>query len=176
MLNVEKEKLMYDLDNIVLWLLESIKVFNKLLMDIWNQIMWNTSISFEIKSAEAKTQKSWFLEFILRADSDWSHSIDRLRTFTYDISLMISEITKNNHPQFLVHDNIFDVDQNSLIESLNFLWELEAKNNFQYITTLNNDKIYDKDDDSKLNIDIKSNTIIELTKSNRFFNFDYKEE
>lgn len=173
LLNAEKEKLMSDLDNIILSLSENIKEFNDCLMDLWNKIMWNTSISFQIKTSQKK--ESWFLDFILRADSDWSHSVNRTRTFTYDIALMISNVTRGQHPKFLIHDNIFDVDQDSLIESLALLWELEKNNTFQYILTLNKDKIY-SDDWSKIDFDVEWHKVLELTKTNRFFNFEYKEE
>ena len=171
MLKAEREKLLYQVDAYRTSTDKEKEAFNKQLMYIRNEIMWNTSISFEIRLSQTKSS---ILEFILRWESDGSHSVDRVKLFTYDLALMVSEVTEKYHPKYLVHDNIFDVDQDSLIKSLNVLWTFEEDKKFQYILTLNSDRI-SKEDSEELTLDLGKHTVLELTKNHRFFSFDYEE-
>jgi uncharacterized protein YydD (DUF2326 family) len=59
--------------------------------------------------------------FVLRIDDDGSHSVEREKVFIYDIALLLNEYTKSRHPGLLVHDNIFDVDDDTLRKSLEFI-------------------------------------------------------
>lgn len=63
------------------------------------------------------------LDFDLRIPDDGSHSIDRTKVFIYDCALMFASCTQGRHPRFLLHDNIFDVDQDTLVQCLNYLRE-----------------------------------------------------
>ena len=71
----------------------------------------------------------------MRIDDDGSHSIERTKVFIYDVALMFNNYTKKRHPRLLIHDNIFDVDQDTLVQCLNYLHKKEEQNpnDFQYI-------------------------------------------
>jgi uncharacterized protein YydD (DUF2326 family) len=100
-------------------------------------------------------------------DYGGSHSVERIKVFIYDLALLINEITSKKHPKFLVHDNIFDVDQDTLIRSLNFLYSLNDTSSFQYILTLNSDKL-DYESQKSLNFNIHDYARVIYTKANRF--------
>ena len=114
--------------------------FNYTLSEIHNTIMGNKGCSFDIVSVNTDTYKD-LIRFDMTIDYGGSHSVERVKVFIYDLALLLNEHTSSNHPSFLVHDNIFDVDQDTLIESLNFLYTLKNPESFQYILTLNNDKL-----------------------------------
>ena len=127
------------------YLLESYKIdakpvtdsFEKTVLDIHEYVYGNRKCSFDIdisKSAE-------IVKFELRAESDGSHSINREIVFLYDFSMLLNTETSNNHPKLLVHDNIFDVDQATLINSLNFIGDSTNQlSGRQYILTINSEK------------------------------------
>jgi len=69
---------------------------------------------------------------------------------------------------FLVHDNIFDVDQDTLLENLNYLYTLKNPETFQYILTLNSDKLDNKESKSRLPFDVHDYARVTFTKSDRF--------
>ena len=62
---------------------------------------------------------------------------------------LLNKKTSSKHPKFLIHDNIFDVDVDTLLESLNFLYSLDNPESFQYILTLNSDKLDNKEAEEK---------------------------
>ncbi|HFF5286730.1 TPA: hypothetical protein ACGDUJ_003140, partial [Acinetobacter baumannii] len=80
------------------------------------------------------------------------------------------------HPNFLIHDNIFDMDQDTADKNFNFLLEYfsDLFNNLdkQYIFTLSIDK-YNIDFINSGDIDIY--TIARFTKNKKFLNFNYSE-
>jgi hypothetical protein len=101
---------------------------------------WEEEPDPEKKIKQRFSQHSEYLEKeILRL----LPSVDRTKVFIYDMALMINSHTKVRHPLFLIHDNIFDVDQDTLVESLNYLAERETDGiDFQYILTLNDCNIF----------------------------------
>lgn len=146
--------------------------FQETILKIHERIMGNRKAAFMILTQQ-KTKTS--IEFEMRVDADGSHSVDRTKVFIYDMALMFNEFTQKRHPKFLIHDNIFDVDQDTLIQSLHFLLKQEdLHDDFQYILTLNKDKIENE---------LKNNQILLVdrhfkaifTKSKKFLKQDYQE-
>lgn len=77
---------------------------------------------------------------------------------------------------FLVHDNIFDVDQDTLVQCLNYLYKQEEKfQDFQYILTLNRDKIENEERRKLIKMDIDSHRVATFTKDKKFFGRSYQE-
>lgn len=115
--------------------------FQDTILDIHEYIMGNRECSFEILTNS--NSRSEPLKVILRISDDGSHGIDRIKVFIYDMALLFSNITKNRHPLFLIHDNIFETDENTRIRSLNFINSKLNKSEyeFQYIITLNKDSV-----------------------------------
>ena len=85
--------------------------------------MGNRNAHFEIDTINSAKAKE-FLSFDFRINDDGSWSTNRMKVFIYDLALLINENTKKNHPKLLVHDNLFNVDNDSLEKSLNFLHRL----------------------------------------------------
>ncbi|HXK38378.1 MAG TPA: DUF2326 domain-containing protein [Candidatus Paceibacterota bacterium] len=141
--------------------------FNRTLADIHSYIMGNAKITFDISAVKSGKGKK-IVQFDFRIPEDGSHSVDREKVFIYDIALMINNHTKKRHPSILVHDNIFDVDQDTLVQSLNFLAEQEEKSNFQYILTLNRDKIENEERTKEIKLDIQAHTRATFTRKDRF--------
>lgn len=76
----------------------------------------------------------------------------------------------------LIHDNIFDVDYDTLLKSLNYLSDnVETLKNRQYILTLNSDKIYEADLNSRLRLDLEGLKRAAFTKADRFLKVGYQE-
>lgn len=150
---------------------ETIDSFERSILDIHNYVYGNRRSSFEIdvsKNVEV-------VKFELRADSDGSHSINREIVFLYDIALLLSEKTGTRHPGLLVHDNIFDVDQATLVNSLNFVYsKSQSLRSKQYILTLNNDKL-SEEDRLNLHFDVSDFSRASLTRKKGFLSFRYQE-
>ena len=137
--------------------------------------MGNKEASFDIETKNSSKVKD-YIEFEMRIDDDGSHSIERTKVFIYDLALMFNENTTKRHPKFLIHDNIFDVDQDTLIQCLNFLSKKEEQHpNFQYILTINRDKIENEEREKLLNINIPEHRRANFTKENRFLGTKYQE-
>ena len=146
---------------------ETIASFERTILDIHEFIQGNRKASFEIKP----TSKKQVVEIIMRIDDDGSHSVEREKVFIYDIALLLNRHTAINHPGILVHDNIFDVDQDTLVRSIKFLIEkAEFDNNQQYILTLNSDRL-----DSDLRKLVSASVRAEFTKQQRFLKKHYQE-
>lgn len=146
--------------------------FKESILSIHERIMGNREAHFEIKT----TKNQNVVDFIMRTDDDGSHSTERMKIFIYDISLMLNEYTRINHPKFLIHDNIFE-DDDSIEKSLNFLFEYNNKmpNEFQYIVTLNRDLIESASINGKLLFDISDLQQATFTKDSRFLRIKYNE-
>ena len=150
---------------------ETVEAFERSILDIHEYVYGNRRGSFEIdvsKSAE-------IVKFELRADSDGSHSINREIVFLYDLAMLLSIKTAERHPGLLVHDNIFDVDQATLVNSLNFVHSnSQAFGDRQYILTLNSDKL-SEDDRNALAFSISDFSRTSLTRNKGFLSFRYQE-
>jgi uncharacterized protein YydD (DUF2326 family) len=150
--------------------------FEKTILNIHEKIMGNKQSSFSIKTIN-KTQKKIPVNIDLRIYDDGSHSVNRTKVFIYDVALMFNSLTNRYHPQFLVHDNIFNVDQDTLVQCLNYLYEQEEKyEDFQYILTLNRDKIENEERAKLIKLDISQHMVATFTKENKFLRCNYQEK
>lgn len=168
----EKSALIVDIDLDIANNKTTIDEFQETILLMHEYIFGNKKGYFEISTNEKKS----ILDFTLRIDDDGSHSNEREKVFFYDISLLLTEKTFENHPGLLIHDNIFDVDNDTLIRSLNFLAEKSScLKDCQYILTLNSDKL-SKLDKKKLKLDINEFKRVSLTKKNRFLGRVYQQK
>ena len=170
-LKSEKSAEVIELDIDIQKNIDIINEFRETLYSIHQEIMGNKKCYFEIT---ANDKPKNILDIILRIDADGSLSVDRTKVFLYDISLLLNDKTNTRHPGFLIHDNIFLVDKDTLLKSLNFLNKQEIlRSDFQYIMTLNRDAV--ENEEKILNFDIESNAIARFTKDNKFLKKDYQE-
>ncbi len=148
----------------------------KTLLSIHEKIMGNKQSSFTIETIN-KANKKIPVDISLRIYDDGSHSVNRTKVFIYDVGLMFNSFTNKYHPQFLVHDNIFDVDQDTLVQCLNYLYEQEEKyDDFQYILTLNRDKIENEERAKLIKLDISQHMVATFTKEQKFLRCNYQEK
>lgn len=116
------------------------------------------------------------LNLDLRIDDDGNHSVERTKVFIYDCALMFAPCTRERHPQFLLHDNIFDVDHDTLVQCLNYLQEqVDRGEDFQYVLTLNREKIEAEERAQLIKLDVSAATRATLTKATPFLGFRYQE-
>ncbi len=131
------------------------------------------SFRFQLKNTPAAKRP---LSFDLRIQDDGSKSIDQVRVFIYDLAVMFDPLSRVNHPGFLVHDNILEVDQDTLTRCLNFLhFQIEAEDEFQYILTLNRDKIEGEEIRHDIRLDIDASKVASFTKAAQFLRTRYSE-
>ncbi len=153
-----------------------IKNFEETILSIHENIMGNRNAHFEIDTINSAKAKE-FLSFDFRINDDGSWSTNRMKVFIYDLALLLNENTKKNHPKLLVHDNLFNVDNDSLEKSLNFLHS-QSENHpeeFQYILTLNRDMVEIMEERNLLRFNIKDYERASFTKNNRFLKKKYSE-
>ena len=145
--------------------------FEESILKIHDYVMGNKSCSFKIEI----NNKKEIVNYELRIHDDGSHSNEREKVFFYDISLLLNSGVSKYHPALLIHDNIFDVDQDTLIKSLEYLAEnADILSNKQYILTINSDKLHPNEMKSlKMNTD--NYKIASFTKNNRFLKHHYQE-
>lgn len=172
---VKSEKIA-DLDEDICNKKDIIDSFENTILDIHEIIMGNRKSHFEIKTIDKISSKE-FIYFDLRIDDDGAHSIERMKVFIYDISLIVNSYTSAHHPKFLVHDNIFNSDNDSLYKSLNFLYEIanNSTKEFQYILTLNTDQVELLEAKKLLKFNINDYKRASYTKSSRFLKKQYAE-
>ncbi len=143
--------------------------FQKTILSIHEYVQGNKLASFQIKN----TNKKQVVEIIMRIDSDGSHSVEREKVFIYDIALLLNQYTQKKHPGFLIHDNIFDVDQDTLIKSIKFLEDRALFGSTQYILTINSDRL-ELEGKSYLD-DLVPYVRAQFTKQDRFLKTKYQE-
>lgn len=150
---------------------ERLESFEKTILDIHEFVQGNRKASFIV----SHTAKKQVVEFTMRIYDDGSHSVEREKVFIYDMALLLNAHTKSNHPGFLLHDNIFDVDQDTLIKNLIYLLDKADIKSQQYILTLNADRLmlgeWTDDHDNLLN----TYTRARFTKAKRFLKKQYQE-
>lgn len=145
------------------------------ILEIHESIMGNKECSFSIQTIDNAKSKTP-VELNLRIYDDGSHSVDRTKVFIYDMALLFNSFTRERHPLFLVHDNIFDVDQDTLVQCLNYLYKQEEKfQDFQYILTLNRDKIENEERRKDIKMDIDLHRVATFTKDKKFLGKNYQE-
>jgi uncharacterized protein YydD (DUF2326 family) len=168
----ERSSMIISLDLSIMDNETTIESFEETILSMHEYVFGNRKCSFEIKATEKKET----ISMDLRIDDDGSHSNEREKVFFYDLALLLTEETFERHPGLLIHDNIFDVDQDTLIKSLNYLAEKSScLNDAQYILTLNSDKISEIDK-RELKLDINFFKRASLTKTSRFLGRRYQEK
>ena len=145
--------------------------FEKTILAIHHYVMGNRRCSFNIEISDKKE----VVNYELRIHDDGSHSNEREKVFFYDIAMLLTPQINELHPGLLVHDNIFDVDQDTLIRSLNYLANnLDVLSGKQYILTLNSDKFHPGEIDM-LKMKLDDYKRASFTKTNRFLRTHYQE-
>ncbi|HEY4262383.1 MAG TPA: DUF2326 domain-containing protein, partial [Schlesneria sp.] len=148
---------------------------NDTIVAIHEKIMLSSfaSFRFSLKYGTATKQP---LTFEIRIQDDGSHSVNRSRVFIYDMALLFDPLASQNHPGFLVHDGIAEVDQDTLTRCLNFLHaQSDSNDDFQYIMTLNRDRIESEEKRHEIVLDIEQAKCASFTKANRFLKCQYQE-
>ncbi|MGZ0172197.1 MAG: DUF2326 domain-containing protein [Planctomycetales bacterium] len=148
---------------------------NDAIVSLHEQIQQTSRASFRFNVVKKTTTKRP-LSFDVRIEDDGSHSIDQVRVFLYDFALMFDPHTRGNHPGFLVHDNILEVDQDTLTRCLNYLQDrVDDETDFQYVLTLNRDKIDGEESRSDIRLDVDSARRASFTKAKQFLGKRYQE-
>lgn len=152
---------------------ETIDSLEKTIVEFHKYVMNDGHCSFSI-SLDDKISTKKLVNVDLRITDDGSYSVDRIKMFLFDIALMIDDKTRKRHPKFLIHDNIFQMDNDSLEKCISLILEKEQEfSDFQYITTLNIDDIEKTSINSIINSD--KYIVAKFTKNNKFLKIDYKE-
>lgn len=163
--DIELQRLQSSIDDA-----ETIKdSFERTILDMHGYVMGNRQASFKYIT----TSKKQVVEISLRIDSDGSHSVEREKTFIYDFSLLQNEYTSKRHFGLLVHDNIFDVDSDTLRRNLNYIAGHMHEFRGQYILTLNSDRA--SSDAPHEMTALQSAVRARFTKANRFLKVSYQE-
>lgn len=167
-LKIQKAQEILEIDSEIEKKKDILKSFNATISEIHMAIMGNRECSFDIETKDNTKAKNP-ISISLRIFDDGSHSVDRTKVFIYDIALLFNELTRMNHPLILIHDNIFDVDQDTLVQSLNYLYKQEKLfSDFQYILTLNRDKIENEERLKLIDMDINDHEVVVFTKEKKF--------
>ena len=175
LLRLQKTQEIMKIDNEIEGNSKILQSFMNSILEIHESIMGNKECSFNIQTVDNVKSKTP-VELILRIYDDGSHSVDRTKVFIYDMALLFNSFTRERHPLFLVHDNIFDVDQDTLVQCLNYLYKQEEKfQDFQYILTLNRDKIENEERRKDIKMDIDSHRVATFTKDKKFLGKSYQE-
>lgn len=149
---------------------------NKEVARIHDRIMDIPEASFTLR-VNSKSNVKHPLVFDLRIPDDGSHSVNRTKVFIYDSALMFASCTQGRHPRFLLHDNIFDVDQDTLVQCLNYLQEqVDGGEDFQYILTLNREKIQAEERANLIKVDVEVARRASFSKEAPFLGFRYQEQ
>ena len=176
MLNLQKTQQLMEIDSEIEQNKEIIDDFINTILEIHESIMGNKECSFSIQTVD-KARRKTPVELTLRIYDDGSHSVDRTKVFIYDMALLFNQYTRDRHPLFLVHDNIFDVDQDTLVQCLNYIYKQEEQyQDFQYILTLNRDKIENEEQRKLIQIDIDEHQVAVFTKEKKFLGRNYQEK
>lgn len=145
------------------------------IVELHKRIMSSPEASFQFVLAES-TRGDQPLGIDVRTKADRSKSVDEAKVFIYDFALMSAAGSKERHPGFLLHDNILEVDNDTLVQSLNFLGELEDRGaDFQYILTLNRDKIEPREIAEQITLDVSGHRIARFSKQMPFLRENYQE-
>ena len=176
MLNLQKTQQLMEIDSEIEHNKEIMDDFIDTILEIHESIMGNKECSFSLQTVD-KARKKTPVELTLRIYDDGSHSVDRTKVFIYDMALLFNQYTRDRHPLFLVHDNIFDVDQDTLVQCLNYIYKQEEQyQDFQYILTLNRDKIENEEQRKLIQMDIDEHQVAVFTKEKKFLGRNYQEK
>ena len=176
MLNLQKTQQLMEIDSEIEQNKEIMDDFIDTILEIHESIMGNKECSFSLQTVD-KARKKTPVELTLRIYDDGSHSVDRTKVFIYDMALLFNQYTRDRHPLFLVHYNIFDVDQDTLVQCLNYIYKQEEQyQDFQYILTLNRDKIENEEQRKLIQMDIDEHQVAVFTKEKKFLGRNYQEK
>ena len=176
LLNLQKTQQLMEIDSEIEQNKEIMDDFIDTILEIHESIMGNKECSFSLQTVD-KARKKTPVELTLRIYDDGSHSVDRTKVFIYDMALLFNQYTRDRHPLFLVHDNIFDVDQDTLVQCLNYIYKQEEQyQDFQYILTLNRDKIENEEQRKLIQMDIDEHQVAVFTKEKKFLGRNYQEK
>lgn len=176
MLNLQKTQQLMEIDSEIEQNKEIMDDFIDTILEIHESIMGNKECSFSLQTVD-KARKKTPVELTLRIYDDGSHSVDRTKVFIYDMALLFNQYTRDRHPLFLVHDNIFDADQDTLVQCLNYIYKQEEQyQDFQYILTLNRDKIENEEQRKLIQMDIDEHQVAVFTKEKKFLGRNYQEK
>ncbi|WLE96523.1 MAG: DUF2326 domain-containing protein [Candidatus Electrothrix communis] len=169
--DIKRKNQIHLLDSYIIEAKDSVKDIENIILEIHEYVYGNQQCSFEVN---VKNNKE-IVKFDLRIHDDGSHSIDREKVFFYDYALLTLSETNEKHPGLLIHDNIFEVDRDTLVRNLNYIHKtLRKLSNRQYILTLNRDMI-SQEDLENINLDFDDFTCAAFTKQKRFLSIDYQE-
>lgn len=169
--DIERKNQIHLLDSYVIEAKDSVESIESLVLEMHEYVYGNQQCSFDV---EVKDNKE-IVKFDLRIYDDGSHSIDREKVFFYDYALLTSPSTEGRHPGLLIHDNIFEVDRDTLIKNLDYISStLGSLANKQYILTLNKDML-SPEDLLILKLNMSNHVRATFTKNNRFLNIHYQE-
>lgn len=175
-LNLQKTQQIMEMETEIEQNEEMMDSFMETILQIHEFIMGNRECSFSIQTID-KAQSKTPVELVLRIYDDGSRSVDRTKVFIYDMALLFNQYTRDRHPLFLVHDNIFDVDQDTLVQCLNYIYRQEEQyQDFQYILTLNRDKIENEEQRKLIRMDIDEHQVAVFTKEKKFLKRNYQEQ
>lgn len=175
-LNLQKTQQIMEIETEIEQNEEMMDSFMETILQIHEFIMGNGECSFSIQTID-KAQSKTPVELVLRIYDDGSRSVDRTKVFIYDMALLFNQYTRDRHPLFLVHDNIFDVDQDTLVRCLNYIYSQEEQyQDFQYILTLNRDKIENEEQRKLIRMDIDEHQVAVFTKEKKFLGRNYQEK
>ncbi|PAU71175.1 DUF2326 domain-containing protein [Vreelandella alkaliphila] len=169
--DIERKNQIHLLDTYVIEAKDSVESIESLILEMHEYVYGNQQCSFDV---EVKDNKE-IVKFDLRIYDDGSHSIDREKVFFYDYALLTSPSTEGRHPGLLIHDNIFEVDRDTLIKNLDYISStLGSLANKQYILTLNKDML-SPEDLRILKLNMSNHVRTTFTKNKRFLNIHYQE-
>ena len=169
--DIERKNQIHLLDTYVIEARDSVESIESLILEMHEYVYGNQQCSFEV---EVKDNKE-IVKFDLRIYDDGSHSIDREKVFFYDYALLTSPSTEDRHPGLLIHDNIFEVDRDTLIKNLDYInATLVSLTNKQYILTLNKDML-SPEDLQILKLKMSNHVRATFTKNTRFLDIHYQE-
>lgn len=169
--DIERKNQIHLLDSYVIEAKDSVESIESLVLEMHEYVYGNQQCSFDV---EVKDNKE-IVKFDLRIYDDGSHSIDREKVFFYDYALLTSPSTEGRHPGLLIHDNIFEVDRDTLIKNLDYISStLGSLANKQYILTLNKDML-SPEDLLILKLNMSNHVRATFTKNKRFLNIHYQE-
>ena len=175
-LNLQKTQQIMEIETEIEQNEEMMDSFMETILQIHEFIMGNRECSFSIQTID-KAQSKTPVELVLRIYDDGSRSVDRTKVFIYDMALLFNQYTRDRHPLFLVQDNIFDVDQDTLVRCLNYIYSQEEQyQDFQYILTLNRDKIENEEQRKLIRMDIDEHQVAVFTKEKKFLGRNYQEK
>lgn len=169
--DIERKNQIHLLDTYVIEAKDSVESIESLILEMHEYVYGNQQCSFDV---EVKDNKE-IVKFDLRIYDDGSHSIDREKVFFYDYALLVSPSTEDRHPGLLIHDNIFEVDRDTLMKNLDYINStLGSLTNKQYILTLNKDML-SSEDLQLLKLKMSDHIRATFTKNKRFLSIHYQE-